>query len=270
MKKLFPIILFTLMAGIISCDDDDDKKVAVNDAVKSFIEQRYEGATIREAEYDRDGLLDVEFLHDGLIKDAYFNSANKWLYTEWDVSLASLPKAVTDAVAQAYPDFRIEEADFIETENNSYYEVEIDKGGVERWIFVTADGVIVENGSEGNTPSVNDSIKTFIDTKYPGATIVDTENDKNGLFEVEIKHENIIKDVYFDKASEWVYTKWDVAVASLPAAVAGAVANAYPDYTIDDADYIESSTGNCYKLELERGNFEALIYVTSEGEIITL
>lgn len=270
MKKLFPIILFTLMAGIISCDDDDDKKVAVNDAVKSFIEQRYEGATIREAEYDRDGLLDVEFLHDGLIKDAYFNSANKWLYTEWDVSLASLPKAVTDAVTQAYPDFRIEEADFIETENNSYYEVEIDKGGVERWIFVTADGVIVENGSEGNTPSVNDSIKTFIDTKYPGATIVDTENDKNGLFEVEIKHENIIKDVYFDKASEWVYTKWDVAVASLPAAVAGAVANAYPDYAIDDADYIESNTGNCYKLELERGNFEALIYVTPDGELITL
>ena len=270
MKKLFPIILFTLMAGIISCDDDDDKKVAVNDAVKSFIEQRYEGATIREAEYDRDGLLDVEFLHDGLIKDAYFNSANKWLYTEWDVSLASLPKAVTDAVAQAYPDFRIEEADFIETENNSYYEVEIDKGGVERWIFVTADGVIVENGSEGNTPSVNDSIKTFIETKYPGATIVDTENDKNGLFEVEINHENIFKDVYFDKASEWVYTKWDVAVASLPAAVAGAVANAYPDYTIDDADYIESSTGNCYKLELERGNFEALIYVTPDGELITL
>ena len=270
MKKLFPIILFALIAGIASCDDDDDKKVAVNNAIKSFIEQRYEGASIREAEYDRDGLLNVEFLHDGLIKDAYFNSANKWLYTEWDVSLASLPNVVIEAVTEAYPNFRIEEADFVETENNHYYEIEIDKGGVERWIFVTTDGIIIENGSEGNMPSANDAIKAFIDSKYPGATIVDTENDRNGLFEVEIKHENIIKDVYFDKASEWVYTKWDVAVAVLPTAVTNAAAQAYPDYTIDDADYIENTTTGCYKLELEKGNFEKILYVTPDGDIITL
>lgn len=270
MKKLFPIILFALMAGLVACDDDDDKKVAVNEAVKSFITQRYEGAKIREAEYDRDGLLDVEFLHDGLIKDAYFNSANKWLYTEWDIALASLPKVVTDAVAQSYPDFRIEEADFIETENNSYYEIEIDKGGVERWIFVTADGVIVENGSEGAVPSLNDSIKSFIEDKYPNAKVVDAEYDREGLLEVEILHENIIKELYFDSSSEWVYTKWDVAIASLPAVVTNAVVGAYPDYKIDDADYIESSSVGCYKLELEKGNFESLVYVTPNGEIIEL
>lgn len=270
MKKLFPIILFALIAGITACDDDDDKKVAVNEAVKSFIEQRYEGATIREAEYDRDGLLDVEFLHDGLVKDAYFNSANVWLYTEWDIALASLPKVVTDAVAQAYPDFRIEEADFIETENNSYYEIEIDKGGVEQWVFVTVDGVIVENGSDGATPSPNDTIKSFIQEKYPDAAIIDTDKDKAGLIEVEILHENIIKDVYFDSSFAWVYTKWDIAIASLPSAVRNAVADAYPAYTIDDADYIQSSTAECYKLELEIGNFEEVVYVTPDGEIVAL
>lgn len=270
MKKLFPIILFALIAGVVACDDDDDKKVTVNEAVKSFIEQRYNGATIREAEYDRDGLLDVEFLHDGLIKDAYFNSASTWLYTEWDIALASLPEVVKNAVMQAYPDFRIEEVDFIETENNSYYEVEIDKGGVEQWVFVTADGVIVENGTDSVQPSLDETVMSLIEERYPNASIVGTDYDRDGLFEVEIFHENIVKDVYFNSSLEWVYTKWDVAIALLPKAVTDALADAYPDYTIDDADYIESSSANCYKLELERGNFEEYVYVTPNGEIVNM
>lgn len=269
MKKLIPIILFVLTAGFFTaCDDDDDKKVAVNEAVKSFIEQKYNGATIRGAEYDRDGLLEVEFLHDNHIKDAYFNSANKWLYTEWDVAIASLPQAVTDAVSKAYPDFRIDDADFVETENNTYYEIEIDKGGIEQWIFVTPDGAIVSNGSEGAAPEINATVKSFIEQNYPGATILSAEYDRDNLLEVEIKHENILKDVYFGNNNAWVYTKWDVAVASLPQAVTDAVAQAHPDYRIDDADYIVTPEAVFYKIEVERGNFENSVYVSPDGTIL--
>ncbi len=269
MKKLFSIILFALTAGLFTaCDNDDDKKVAVNEAVKSFIEQKYNGATIRGAEYDRDGLLEVEFLHDSHIKDAYFNSANKWLYTEWDVAIASLPQAVTEAVSKAYPDFRIDDSDFVETENNSYYEIEIDKGGIEQWIFVTPDGVIVSNGSEGAAPALSPAVKSFIEQNYPGGTILSAEYDKENLLEVEIKHENILKELYFDNNEAWVYTKWDVAVASLPQAVTAAVAQAHPDYKIDDADYILTPEAVFFKIEVEKGNFENRLYVTPEGTIL--
>lgn len=269
MKRLFPIILFALIAGFTACDDDDDKKVTVNEAVKSFIEQKYSGATIRSAEYDRDGLLEVEFLHDNHVKDAYFNSANKWLYTEWDIAIASLPQVVTDAVAQAYPDFRIDDADYIETESNAYYEIEIDKGGVEQWIFVTPDGKIVDNAGDDNTPEISEAVKSFIEQNYPDATILSAERDKDNFLNIEILHENIVKDLYFDNAQEWVLTKWDVAVASLPQAVIDAAAQAYPDYRIDDADYIVTPSATYYKIEVERGNFENTVYVTSDGTILS-
>lgn len=270
MKKLLYFFMLLVSAGFIfSCDDDNENSVVVNNTIKAFIEQKYEGAAIRTAEYDREGLLEVEFLHDGHIKDAYFNSANKWLYTEWDVALLSLPKVVTDVVAQNYPGFRIDDADFIETENKRYYEIEIDKGGVEQWIFVTTDGVIISNASEANSSVLSDAIKIFIEQRYPNARIVDVEYERNGIFDVNIKHDNIVKEVYFNKASEWLYTAWDVSVASLPDIVADAVAQAYPHYTFDGADFVESADGNYYRVEVERGNFEKNVYVTVEGEIIT-
>ena len=150
MKKfLFPI-LFLALAAVVSCDDDDDKGVAVNQTVKSFIETKYPGASIRKAEYENNGLLEVEFIHSSLLKDAYFKSNNDWVYTEWDVALSALPKSVTDAVAEAYPSHRIDDVDFVEAPSGNYYEVEIEKGGSEVWLFVTQDGVILEGGIDNN------------------------------------------------------------------------------------------------------------------------
>ena len=145
MKKLLFPILFLALTMVVACDNDDDKGVAVNETIKSYIETKYPGASIRKAEYENNGFLEVEFIHNSLLKDAYFKS-NDWVYTEWDVALAAVPESVTDAVAVAYPSHRIDEADYIETPSGDYYEVEIEKAGAELWIYVTADGVILDRG----------------------------------------------------------------------------------------------------------------------------
>ena len=116
---------------------------------------------------------------------------------------------------------------------------------------------------------LNPNIKAFVDEHYGGARILSAEYDDKGLFEVEIRHKSIIKDVYFNYENEWVYTSWDVRSTDIPAIVKSVVDRMYPGYRIEDADYIQRSSGDYYVLELEKGEFEADVTITVEGEVIS-
>lgn len=142
MKKQFSFLMIAL-ALLVSCSDDDNDNVAVDKSVRSYIETAYPGAVIRHAEKEFGGLIEVEFLHDNLIKDAYFTTADEWVYTEWDVALVTLPKAVADAVSAAFPDYRIDDADYLEFPDVEYYRLELEKGNLEKFISVTSDGTVI-------------------------------------------------------------------------------------------------------------------------------
>lgn len=144
MKKLFPVLIFSLLA-FVGCSDDDGKSLPLNENVVQFIENRYPGAQIRHSEYDDNGLVEVEILHEERIKDVYFVADGEWVYSAWDIRLSEIPDAVKNAVALAYPDFRIDDADFVERADEAYYEIEIEKGGVEMYVFVKPDGEIINN-----------------------------------------------------------------------------------------------------------------------------
>ena len=113
---------------------------------------------------------------------------------------------------------------------------------------------------------IEPDIVDYIETEYRGATIHSTEYDNYGLYEVEIRHNSIIKEVYFDSDNNWVYTTWDVRVADLPAAVKDAIAEKYPGFRIDDVDFVERVGKSYYKVELEKGELEQTIYVSKNGE----
>ena len=72
MKKLLPI-LFISLAALWSCEEDN---IPVNDEIRSFIEQRYEGAKILYAEKEFNGEVDVEIIHDNIKKEVKFNRKN--------------------------------------------------------------------------------------------------------------------------------------------------------------------------------------------------
>lgn len=131
MKKLFPIII--LLLSVIACDDDN--RFPVNDTVIDFINKEYRGAVIREAEYNDNGLLEVEIRHDSRIKDVYFDSDDNWVYTSWDVSVLALPAAVMNAVEQAYPGYRIDDADYVQRSEGPLYKLEIEKGELEKTVY---------------------------------------------------------------------------------------------------------------------------------------
>ena len=270
MKKLIPFFILSLFA-FVACDDDDDKSIAISDKVVEFIQNKYSGADIRHAEYDGNGLIEVEIIHDSRMKDVYFNSAEEWVYTSWDVRHDEVPAIVKESLVAAYPDFILDDVDFIERNEMSYYEVELEKGGAEIVVFVSPEGEILSSstGEPGTKPVISDAVRAFIKDKYPNAVIEDYGKNVNGLFEVDILDGGIEKDVYFDANDNWVQTDWDVSVNSLPEAVVLAVASNFPEFVIDDADYVERPEIVFYELELEKGGIEQLVYVAPDGTVIT-
>ena len=139
MKKLLPI-LFLSLAVLWACDEVN---IAVNDNIRDFIEQKYEGAKILYAEKEFNGEIDVEIIHNDTRKDVKFNRREEWISTTWDVPVSQLPDVVRERVQDSYPEYRIDDADYIETPAGDRYKLEIERGEWDRTIFVTPDGIIL-------------------------------------------------------------------------------------------------------------------------------
>jgi hypothetical protein len=141
MKKL-SILIITIFA-FVACDMDDHN-VALNRTVENFIEERYEGANILQAESEGLGTIEVEFIHDGRKKTAYFEKrSNDWIYTTWDVTIGEVPDIVKETLQNSYPDYVIEDINYVERPNANYYEFELEKGIIEITRYITPDGELL-------------------------------------------------------------------------------------------------------------------------------
>ena len=145
MKKVFYYLLLLPAIIFASCNDDDNSHaIELSDTVKSFIETKYPGAVITETEWAGKGLIEVDITHDAKRKEAYFTSADEWVRTEWDVAPSALSQEVKNAIATAYPDYVIDDVDYVEAPAGDYYEVNIERGNFEKYLKVSLDGAVIE------------------------------------------------------------------------------------------------------------------------------
>lgn len=141
MKKL-SILLLTIFT-FAACDFDDHN-IVLNKTVEDFIEDKYEGAKILQAESEGLGTIEVEFIHDGRKKTAYFEKrSNDWIYTTWDVTIGEVPDIVKETLQNSYPDYVIEDINYVERPNANYYEFELEKGIIEITRYITPDGELL-------------------------------------------------------------------------------------------------------------------------------
>ena len=143
MKKILSALMLIGIIALGACSDDNDSRPVVDESVKSFILSKYPGAVIKDADYER-GYLEVEIFHDARIKDVYFSSTDEWMATSWDVSAAEIPTAVTAAVKESFPDYRIDDADYVVTPEREAYRIDVERGNIEKVIYLNAAGEILQ------------------------------------------------------------------------------------------------------------------------------
>jgi hypothetical protein len=86
---------------------------------------------------------------------------------------------------------------------------------------------------------------------------------------IEIFHQWKEKNVYFSKQEQWQYTEWNVRSLDLPKAVKDAIKKSeFSRFRIDDVDYIQKSSGDYYKIELERRDLDVVLLITPQGVIL--
>lgn len=271
-------LLFTalLVSGFAftSCDDDDDNYTPDGKIQEAFI-NKYPNAQRVEWEKKYDHYV-ADFYLDGIEREAWINSQGEWVMTESDIRFNDLPTAIQTAFQESeYKAWKVDDVDLLErVEMDPVYVIEVEQGKQEFDLYYAEDGTLIkavedtDNDDEHRPTSIPEALKTVIDTRYPGAVILDMDTEK-GIIEIDIRHENISKEVHFNSQNEWLYTSWDVKRADVPATVLNTVTQNYANYTIDDIDREERANGdNVYVFELEQGNKEIHVTVDTEGNIV--
>jgi len=212
----------------------------------------------------------------------WFNRSGQWCMTESEISYNELPEAVKTAFqASEYADWKVDDIDKLERNGmETFYVIEVEtrSGNIEKEadLYYSAEGALIKTvvdidsdyDYEDYLPTdIQSELEKFIGQKYPGAVIMDAEYD-DGEIEVEIVHEKRGKDVYFSKDNNWLRTEWDVRKNELPAAVLTQISTSYPSWEIDDAEYVETPSGDWFKIELEKGDSEVEIKITAAGVIL--
>lgn len=268
-------VLALAMCGMLaftSCDDDDNNYLPDQTITKAF-DEKYPDAG--KVEWETKGGYEVaEFHVSGNETEAWFDNKGNWVMTKTEINFGLLPEAVRTSLKDSeYKDWKSTDFDKLERSNAAtVYVIEVEQGEQEFDLYYTEDGILLkavpDDDNDNFQPTVvPQAITDAINEMYPGATILEFDSEKTG-FEVDILHNNIYKDVYFNTGNEWLYTEWDIKEVNLPAIIMNAYkASDYKDYRIDDIDVIENPAGISYVLELEKGNDEVKMTISAEGKI---
>ncbi len=115
----------------------------LTDAMRAFIEEHYPGASIIETDLEPNW-MEVDIIHDRTAKEVRFTTTGEWISTSWDVRLTDVPQVVKDAAQAAYPGFRMDDADYVQTPAGDYYLIELEKGEQDVYVKVQADGTVLK------------------------------------------------------------------------------------------------------------------------------
>lgn len=270
-------VLALAMCGLLaftSCDDDDNNYLPDQTVTKAF-DTKYPDAGKVEWE-TKSGYEVADFHISGNDAEAWFDNKGNWLMTKTEINFGLLPEAVRkDLRANEYADWKYTDFDKLERSNAAtIYVIEAEQGEKEVDLYYAEDGTLIkvvndtdDDNSHFQPTTIPQAITDAIDEMYAGATVVDFDQEKNG-FEVDILHNSVYKDVYFNAAKEWISTEWDITEDKVPAIVMNALkASDYKNYRIEDIDQIEKPAGTFYLFELEQGDNDVEVTISAEGNI---
>lgn len=262
--------------SLSSCSSDDDFLTSneVPEAVQNTFEELYK---TRSVTWEMDeGMMKAEFRNNGKETEAWFTHNGTWVKTETDCT-HDLPEYVKNYIATNYPDYTIDDADYVETPTETYYDIELEhptKQDVH--LKIKTDGTVTggqeptnQQGGTTEQPTGNSmtAAQTTFTKMYPGVQ-AEWEMDK-GMVKAEFYYNGEEAEAWFKQDGTWVKTEFDYH-STLPTAVQNYIATNYAEYTVDDVEWIETPAGNYFEIELDhRTKTDIKIRIKTDGTLVS-
>lgn len=258
------------------------KPVSISDKIQNNINSNYKGAKIYDIDYE-DAYTEVNIIYEGFKKELTYSLNGDWAMTETEINYSLLPETIKTSFNQSqYSTWETDDIYLLQRSGlESVYVIEVEKGDLEYNLYFSMDGTLLK-GNNQNTGSINNNnqinsvnslsekINSYINTNHTGARIYDIDYEKT-FTEVDIIENGVSKELVFDPNGEWVSTKTSVNKYNVPQIVSTTlVASIYATYVIEDIDYLETTGGNYYKVEVEKGDHEVDLKITLDGKLTVI
>ncbi len=121
------------------------KESEVPAPVKKAFMQKFPKAKDAKWEKEDATAIEAEFKMDNSEYSAKFDLEGKWLETEMEVDKKQLPAAILATIAKEFSDFKIEEAEKVETPGNDLvYELELEKKEITYEVQFNKEGKVLK------------------------------------------------------------------------------------------------------------------------------
>ena len=201
--------------------------------------------------------------------ELYFDANGNYLGMDDDndsVSLSNLPQSIKDYVNNNHSGESIVKAELEMEDGQDVYEVYL-SNGMELYFDTNGNYLSMDDdNSHINISALPQSIKDYINTNYPNATILYAEKDyDDGQKAYEVKLDNGM-ELEFDSNGNLLSSDDDnVPTSQLPQAIIDYVNNNHPNNTIKEAEIEFEDGQKMYKVELDN---DMELYFDMNGNFI--
>jgi hypothetical protein len=218
-------------------------------SITSHVNLSFPSSTIHSAGFNRQKGYQIEL---SIGWELYYDVHENFFYKSTDndddddiiIDISGLPSSVIAFISTEHPTDSIIWAEI----DDNQYEVYL-ASGLE--LYFTLDGTYI--GTDIDIENVNSSqlpapIFTYIESTYPGATIVSSELDDN-YYEITLSNGT---DLYFDLQGNligWEAENGSVQGDMLPQSILDYISTNYPAISIVEAEFDD----NRYEIELSNG-----------------
>lgn len=117
-------------------------------------------------------------------------------------------------------------------------------------------------------PKAPSNVKATFTEMFPNARDVEWELDDDGMWEAEFEFKGNKLEASFTKSGDWVETKREVEIVSVPVQVLTAIKAKYNDWTIEEVEVFTNTKLKGYEFSLVKGTEKMEVITTIEGEIV--
>jgi len=147
MKSLLKSIIL-LSATAILVNLAWAQSIQVPQQVKTAFEKKFHKVTKVKWEKEEGNLYEAEFKVKGTEYSVVFDDKGTWIETEHEIKVKELPQAILNSVKDAFTGYEIEEAEIIENQSGTVYEIELENKNQTLEVIFNANGNILKKEIE--------------------------------------------------------------------------------------------------------------------------